>query len=44
MAYSIDRGDDHLVSGWTEHAAVPGEGRVRRIPKENRRRLGQHRL
>lgn len=39
MAYSIDRGADHLVSGWTEHAAVSGEGRVRRIPKANRDRL-----
>ncbi len=44
MAYSIDRGDDHLVSGWTEHAAVSGEGRVRRIPKENRDRLTRHQL
>ncbi|MCP5042313.1 MAG: acyl-CoA thioesterase [bacterium] len=42
MAYSIDRGDTHLVSGFTEHAAVSGEGKVRRIPKENRERLRQH--
>ncbi len=44
MAYSIDRGDDHLVSGWTEHAAVTGDGRVRRIGKENRERMKKHAL
>jgi len=44
MAYSIDRREDHLVSGWTEHAAVSGDGRVRRIPKANRDRLGPHQL
>lgn len=41
MAYSIDRGDDHLVSGWTEHAAVSGEGKIRRIPKANRERMSR---
>lgn len=41
MAYSIDRGDDHLVSGWSEHASVSGEGKVRRIPKANRERLSK---
>ena len=41
MAYSIDRGDDHLVSGWTEHAAVSSEGKIRRIPKANRERMSR---
>ncbi len=36
MGYRIARGDEILVTGATEHAAVNGEGRVRRIPKERR--------
>jgi acyl-CoA thioesterase FadM len=41
MAYSIDRGDEQLVTGWSEHASVSGEGKVRRIPKANRERLSK---
>jgi len=44
MAYSVDRGSAHLASGDTEHAAVSGEGKVRRIPAENRARLREHML
>ena len=36
MAYRITRGDEVLVSGATEHAAVDTEGRLRRIPKDRR--------
>jgi acyl-CoA thioester hydrolase len=36
MGYRTTRGDEVLVTGATEHAAVDGEGRVRRIPKERR--------
>ena len=36
MAYRITRGDELLVTGATEHAAVDGQGRVRRIPNERR--------
>ena len=36
MGYRIARGDEILVTGATEHAAVDSEGRVRRIPKEQR--------
>lgn len=36
MAYRITRGDEVLVSGVTEHAAVDTEGRLRRIPKDRR--------
>lgn len=39
MAYRIERGEELVASGATEHAAVNTEGRVRRIPKENRARL-----
>lgn len=41
MAYSIDRGDEQLVTGWSEHASVSGKGKVRRIPKANRERLSK---
>jgi acyl-CoA thioester hydrolase len=41
MAYVINRADDLIASGWTEHAAVSGEGKVRRIPKTNRDRLSK---
>ena len=36
MAYRVTRGDEVLVSGTTEHAAVDTEGRLRRIPKDRR--------
>lgn len=39
MAYRIACGDELLVSGATEHAAVNEDGRVRRIPRESRKRL-----
>jgi len=39
MAYAINRADTTIASGWTEHAAVSGEGKIRRIPKPNRERL-----
>jgi acyl-CoA thioester hydrolase len=41
MAYSIVCRSDLLVTGRTEHASINGEGRVRRIPKEDRERLGR---
>jgi len=44
MAYAIARGDALLVSGRTEHAAVDADGRVRRIPREDRARLARHAL
>lgn len=41
MAYAIVCGERMLVAGRTEHASVNDEGRVRRIPKEDRLRLGR---
>jgi len=40
MGYEITRDGDLLVTGSTEHAAINSEGRVRRIRKEDRARLG----
>jgi acyl-CoA thioester hydrolase len=34
MAYEIDRDDTHIANGYTVHAVVNTEGRVRRFPKE----------
>lgn len=39
MAYVIACGETVLATGRTEHASVNLEGRVRRIPKEDRERL-----
>jgi len=39
MAYRIECRGALLVTGATEHAAVNPEGRVRRIPRENRERI-----
>jgi acyl-CoA thioester hydrolase len=39
MGYRIERDGQPLVTGATEHAAVNGEGRVRRIPRQDRARL-----
>jgi acyl-CoA thioester hydrolase len=39
MAYRIDCGERLIASGWTEHASVSNEGKVRRIPRVNRARL-----
>lgn len=41
MAYAIARDGELLVSGRTEHASINGEGRVRRLPREDRQRLGR---
>jgi acyl-CoA thioester hydrolase len=41
MAYTIVCRSDLLVTGRTEHASINGKGRVRRIPKEDRERLGR---
>jgi acyl-CoA thioester hydrolase len=40
MAYAILRRGDLLVSGATEHAMVGEDGRPRRIPREQRAKLG----
>ena len=39
MAYRIERGDELIVSGYTEHATINGEGKLRRIPKPQREHL-----
>lgn len=39
MAYRIERDGVLLVTGRTEHASVNDDGRVRRIPREDRERL-----
>jgi acyl-CoA thioester hydrolase len=39
MAYRVERDGELIASGRTEHAAVSGEGRVRRIPREQRKRM-----
>lgn len=39
MAYEVMCGGEHMASGSTEHAAIDLEGRVRRIPREDRTRL-----
>jgi len=41
MAYRVTRGDEVVACGETEHAAVDGEGRLRRIPKTDRERLAR---
>ena len=41
MAYTIVCEDRLLVTGRTEHASVDDTGRVRRIPKVDRERLGR---
>ncbi len=41
MAYTIVCRSELLVTGRTEHAAINAEGRVRRIPKEDRDRLSK---
>ncbi len=42
MAYVIVCGETVLATGRTEHASVNLQGRVRRIPKEDRARLRSH--
>ena len=41
MAYTIVCRSTLLVTGRTEHASINDEGKVRRIPKEDRARLGR---
>ncbi len=41
MAYRIECKGVLLFTGRTEHASINGEGRVRRIPKVDRERLGK---
>ena len=41
MAYRIESDGILLVTGRTEHASINDEGRVRRIPKQDRERLGK---
>ena len=42
MAYRIERDGDLLVTGRTEHASINDDGKVRRIPKEDRERMKAH--
>ncbi len=44
MAYTIVCQSELLVTGRTEHASINDEGRVRRIPKEDRERMGRSAL
>ena len=44
MGYQIKCGDQLVLTGRTEHASVNADGRVRRIPKEDRFRLAQNAL
>ncbi len=41
MAYRIERDGTLLLSGRTEHASINDEGKVRRIPREDRDRLAR---
>jgi len=41
MAYRVDCEGELLAEGATEHAAVNDEGRLRRIPKEDRERFAK---
>jgi acyl-CoA thioester hydrolase len=41
MAYRIERDQELLVSGYTEHATINSEGRLRRIPKDRRDQLAR---
>jgi len=44
MGYSIDCDDRLILTGRTEHASVDDDGRVRRIPKQDRQRLAKRAL
>jgi acyl-CoA thioester hydrolase len=44
MAYTIACDSNLLVTGRTEHASINDDGRVRRIPKPDRERLGRSSL
>ena len=39
MGYRVACSGELVASGWSEHAAVSGSGRVRRIPRDARDRL-----
>ena len=39
MRYTVACGDRLITTGTTEHAAINGSGRVRRIPREDRAEL-----
>jgi acyl-CoA thioester hydrolase len=41
MAYRIECDGNLLVTGRTEHASINDDGKVRRIPREDRERLGK---
>ena len=41
MAYRIERDGTLLVTGRTEHASINDDGKVRRLPKEDRERMGK---
>lgn len=41
MAYRIERDGTLLVSGRTEHASINDEGKVRRIPRQDRERIAR---
>jgi acyl-CoA thioester hydrolase len=41
MAYRIERDGTLLVTGRTEHASINDDGRVRRLPREDRDRMGK---
>ncbi len=41
MAYAIEGTNGTLVVAATEHAVVDGEGRVRRIPKDDRQAMAR---
>ena len=41
MAYEISRDGEVLVTGRTEHASINDDGRVRRVRREDRQRLGR---
>jgi acyl-CoA thioester hydrolase len=44
MAYTIVCRGELVATGRTEHASINGEGRVRRIPREDRERLSRSAL
>ena len=41
MAYELTTGAGLIVTAATEHVVVDGEGRIRRIPKEDRAAMGK---
>jgi acyl-CoA thioester hydrolase len=39
LAYRLERDAELIASGYTEHASINSDGRLRRIPKERREHL-----